>query len=99
MHAKRVGMDARPHLLDPIRHRPKPRPEPITIYARRWQSDSRRADAVRCLRLIPSTSHAATALRVAPSTVRRWRVGACTPTVRHWRQLRSLHCLLSSGRP
>ena len=84
---------ARARLLEVIRQRPKPKPAPVVIHT------GRRADAVRILRSIPGTKNVAIALRVAPSTVWRWRAGACVPTVRHWRKLRSLRALTWEARP
>jgi hypothetical protein len=92
--------DARAHLLEVIRQRAEPKAAPPTrADEARWASDSRRGEAVRILSRIPSTIHVATALRVSPSTVRRWRVSACAPTVRHWRQLRALRALTWRARP
>jgi hypothetical protein len=75
---------ARPALADKL----TTAPAPVVILK------GRRADAVRILHPIPCTKPIATALRVAPRTIQRWRTGTCTPTVRHWRQLTALRGVL-----
>jgi hypothetical protein len=94
--------DARARLLDLIRRRPAPKPQPDYVTRRdvtRWARETRLREAQQTLHLIPDNSLVATALRVAPSTVRRWRAGTHSPTVRHWRQLRALRALLHGRWP
>jgi hypothetical protein len=94
--------EARARLLEVIRQRPEPKPRPQYVTradVARWEGAGRLRDAQRTLRLVRETSLVATALRIAPSTVRRWRAGTHAPNVRHWRQLSALRALIWRARP
>ena len=92
--------DARVRLVDLIRRRPAPKPEPNYWTARdedRLQRRLRLQEVQRILRPISGNLRVATAIGVSTRTILHWRAGTRRPSVRLWHQVRALRALLSAG--